>query len=94
MQLPGCEEKDAATLIARIKNQGIKINVEKEAIIYQYETTPITKLELACLRVDNQTYYSASIESRSLLLVESIAKQLLGDFITSDYVTFLRGILT
>ncbi len=92
MQLPCTKEKDAHTLIALIKDQGIKINVEKEALIYKFDTTPATKFELAWLRVANKNYYSASIESRSMLLVESIAKQLIGDRLASDYVSFLREI--
>lgn len=94
IELAGCEENDGPALIARIKKQGIKINVEKEALIYKFETSTTAKLELAWLQVANKSFFSVSIESRSLLLVESISSQLLGGLPTCDYVTFLRGILT
>lgn len=92
LQLPGYEDTNVTKLISYIKNQGVKINVEKEALIYQFNTIPQTKLELAWLCVTNKTYISASIESRSFTLVESMTRQLLGDLPTSDYVTFLGGI--
>ena len=89
-QLPGCEGKDAQTLIEQINYEGKKIKVEKEAIIYTFGISPITKLELAWLHVANKAYFSASIESRSMQLVESITRQLLGDLFACDYVTFLK----
>lgn len=92
LQLPGYEGKDVTALISYIKNEGLKINVEKEALIYEFDTTPTTKLELAWLCVANKTYISASIESRSFSLVESFTRQMLGDLPTSDYVTFLGEI--
>ncbi len=94
VKLPGCEEKDAQTLIARIRAEGVQVSVEKEALIYQFDTTPITKIELARLYIANKTYFTASIESKALLLVDSIARQLLGHLPASDYVTFLKEILS
>ncbi len=88
--LPGCEDKEARTLIAQIKKQGIKIAVEKEALIYTFATTPISKLELAWLHVADKAYYSVNIESRSLQWVEAMTKQLLDHVLASDYVTFLK----
>ena len=90
VQLPGCDEKDAQALIARINHQGIAIHVEKEALIYTFETTPITKLELSWLHVGNKAYLSTSIESRSLPLVKSMSQQIVGHSAGCDYVTFLR----
>lgn len=90
--LPGCAEKDVEALIARIKKEGRQINVDKEAFIYQFDLVPTTRFELARLRVEGQTYFSMSIESRSLPLVESIKEQLLGNLSPCDYVTFLRRI--
>ena len=90
--LPGYNDKDAHSLITLIKNQGIPVKVEKEAVIYQFETIPITTLELAYLHVANKAYFSVSIESRSLQLVESITKQLLKSTLACDYITFLKGI--
>ena len=90
-QLPGCEEKDTKTFIARIHDQGKKVSVEKEALIYTFETSPNTKLELAWLHVTNKAYFSLSIESRSIEWVKSITRQLLGDLCARDYVTFLKN---
>ena len=92
MQISGCDGNDAQTLIALIENNGIKITVEKEVLIYTFETSPPCKLELARLLVANKSYYSACIESRSYRLVESIAKKLFGHSQSCDYVTFLRGL--
>ena len=92
--LPGCTEKDAHALIECIKKHGVKMDVEKEALIYRFETTPVTKLELAWLHVADKAYFSVSIESYSMLLVESFTKQLLRDGVASDYVSFLKGIPT
>lgn len=92
LQFPGYEGKDVTALISHIKRQGKKITVEKEALIYRFETIPTIKLELAWLYVANTSYLSASIESRSFSLVESMTRQLLGDLPTSDYVSFLGEI--
>ena len=90
--LPGCEKDDGPALIARINNQSMKIEVEKEALIYKFHTSPTTKLELARLQVANKSFFSLNIESRSLTFVESISLQLLGRSPSCDYVTFLRGL--
>lgn len=93
MPVPGCEEQDAQTLIAHIHSKGIKINVVKEALIYTFDTTPTTKLELAMLYVAKKAYFSVNIESRSIQTVELITQRLLGKVSTCDYVAFLRGSL-
>lgn len=92
LQFPGYEDKGVAALITYIKNHGKKITVEKEALIYRFDTIPAIKLELAWLYVSNKSYLSVSIESRSFSLVESMTRQLLGDLPTSDYVSFLGEI--
>ena len=89
--LPGCTEKNTAALMERIQREGKKINVEKEALIYTFETTPPIKLELAWLHVAGNGYFSTSIESRCMEYVESMSRQLLGDVVTRDYVSFLKS---
>lgn len=89
-QLPGCDEKDVQALITRIHSQGKKIKVVKEALIYTFETTPTTKLELAWLHIANKAFFSVSIESHAMQLVESITRQLLGDLCACDYISFLK----
>ena len=66
------------------------MDVEKEAFIYRFETSPKTKLELARLCIANTIYFSVCIESRSRYLVELITKQVAGEQVSSDYVSFLR----
>ena len=92
LELPGCDTHNVAALIAHIKDHAVKINIEKEALIFRFDTAPISKLELAWLTVANESYFSASIESRAFSIVESLTQQLIGDMPTSDYVTFLQGI--
>ena len=92
LTLPGINNKDITALLSHIEKNGLKINVEKEALIYQFDTTPTTKLELAWLAVKEKSYFSVCLESGAFSIVESIANQLIGDMPTSDYVTFLKGI--
>ena len=77
-------------LLGRIQREGVRIDVDKEAFIYRFETTPKTKLELARLSIANTIYFSLCIESRSRHLVELITKQVTGEQVSSDYVSFLR----
>ena len=91
--LPGTGQTDAQTLLARIQHESQRIDVEKEALIYRFETVPTLKLELARLRVANAIWFSVNIESRSGHLVESITQQLFDGQMPCDYVTFLKGLL-
>ncbi len=84
---------NAQTLLQRTQQAGHRIDVEKEALIYRFKTEPTAKLELARLSVADSIWFSASIESRSSLLVESIGQQMLGEQASCDYVTFLKRFL-
>ena len=84
---------DEHGLIQRVQQKGRRIDVEKEALIYRFETEPTTKLELARLRVSNTTWFSINIESRSKFLVESIAQHIVTRHDPCDYVTFLNWTL-
>lgn len=92
LDLPGIDAQDVAALLSHIKKNAIKINVEKEALVFQLASTPTTKFEFAWLTVAKKNYFSVCIESRLLSVVESIAHQLLGELPTSDYITFLKEI--
>lgn len=94
LQLPNIETENISALINHIYRQGKKVCVEKEALVYEFDVFPSIKLELALLFVANQSYLSASIESRSFTMVESIASQLIGNYPSSDYVTFLKENVT
>ena len=86
-------DTDMQRLFARAQREGHPIVVEKEALIYQFETLPKTKLELARLCVANTTWFSVNIESASGLIVDSITRQMLGEHVACDYVTFLKRLL-
>ena len=93
-KLPGCMEKDAHALIDLVRSQGKKIPVEKEALIYKFDTSPSTKLELSRLQIGQKAYFSVCIASRSANFVELFSRQLLGEMPNCDYVTFLQHHLT
>lgn len=78
--------------LARIQQQAIFIDVEKEALIYRFDTTPTLKLELARLRIKENTYFSVNIEAHSKRLVTVVAQQIIGDKPACDYVTFLKSL--
>ena len=88
--LPGCAEINTKKLLARINNEGIQMKVEKEALIYTFETTPAAKLELAWLHVSGKGFYSVNIEAHSIQWVDVLTKQILGHLLACDYVTFLK----
>lgn len=91
--LPGAENITVEELLGQIKASGKKIAVSKDAFVYKFSTEPATKLELARLCVQDKIYFSLSIESRALSLVETFAQHLLATWISCDYVTFLKSIL-
>lgn len=69
------------------------IHVKKIAYLYKFQCTPTIKLELARLKINKKTFYSACIEGHSLKKVNFLVEHLLGHQISCDYVTFLRNIL-
>ncbi|CAM2834460.1 hypothetical protein [Legionella worsleiensis] len=75
------------------RKKGIEVFVKKEAFIYKFHTTPHIKLELARLEVNQNIYFSACIEGKSLSLVEYISEQMLGKQTSCEYVLFLKSIL-
>ena len=91
IKLPGTEQADSSALLAEINRSGKQVIVEKEAMLYRFETKPTLKLELARLWVANTIWFSVSIESRSKYLVDSITQQMFGDKESCDYVAFLKG---
>jgi len=92
MALPGLDTPTAKVLLGRIKNQGRKISIEKEALIYRFASNPQIKLELARIQVANRVYFTLSIESRALAAVELVSRHVLGDTPACDYVRFLKTI--
>lgn len=78
--------------LSRIQQHATFIEVEKEALIYRFATTPTLKLELARLRIAHATYFSLNIEAHSNALVTSIAQQIIVNQQPCDYVTFLKGL--
>lgn len=90
--LPGCGSQTIGTLLSRIQSEGIRFTVKKEALIYHFDSHPACKFELSWLHVANQAFFSVSIESKALSIVESIRQQLIQNKESSDYITFLKGL--
>lgn len=88
--LPGIEDLDTKTLIKKIHQESKLVHVEKEALIYQFNTTPTAKLELARLTFNHTVHFTLSIESSSYALVQSITEQILGECHAHDYVSYLQ----
>jgi hypothetical protein len=80
-------------LLLQIQKEGKEIHVKKESFSYKFATTPIIKLELARLEVNNKVYFSVCIEGKSLYLVETVNANLFDIQIPCDYVTFLKNII-
>jgi hypothetical protein len=92
MTLPGMGAQTIDTLLSRIKSEGIRLHVEKEALIYYFDSIPRCKFELAWLRVTGKSFFSVSIESKALPIVESIRQQIIKNSPSHDYITFLSGL--
>lgn len=92
IRLPGFGSQTIDTILSRIKSEGVRLTVEKEALTYSFDTTPRCKFELAWLRVLNKNFFTVSIESKAFPIVAAIRKQMIQNKIASDYITFLRGL--
>ncbi|KTD39090.1 hypothetical protein Lnau_0289 [Legionella nautarum] len=88
--LPGTKALDAPTLLAKIEKSAKEIQVAKEALVYKLPSEPTIKLELARLVINQKVYFSACVEGRSKTLVSTIAKHLLGEQVSCDYIRFLK----
>ncbi|WP_028389409.1 hypothetical protein [Legionella fairfieldensis] len=83
----------ASELLPRLRTSGQSISVVKDVLIYRFPTAPTVKLELARLTINKTNYLSACLEGRSYTVVKTLAKHLLKDAISCDYVHFLKQIL-
>lgn len=88
--LAGTDNVSVYALINEIEQTGRKVEVTKETLIHRFSALSKTKLELTKLNIHQQTYFSVSIESRSLPIAEHLAKHLLDHQNSCDYVTFLK----
>lgn len=89
----GLTDPDLLKIMHQVTKESIEISLNKEALSYTFPTKPKTKLELARLEVQNKIYFSLCIEGRSLNLVETISQHLLKEYVSCDYVTFLKSLL-
>lgn len=78
------------TLMQKITDQGQTIHIDKEALIYKFQSHPSTKLELARLVIHKKIFFTLCIEAPELTWVEHITRQLTNQSISVDYVTFLK----
>ncbi|WED42658.1 hypothetical protein [Legionella cardiaca] len=84
------ENASLTNLLTQVQDKAVHVAVHKIVLIYKFPTTPAIKLELARLTVYEKIYFSVCIEGRSQLLVSHIAKHLLVNHVSCDYVNFLR----
>lgn len=98
-KISDCPDQEPANIrylkkiLKQTKTSGKEIPIKKEAFIYKFPTSPVIKLELARLEVNNKVFFSTCIEGRSLYLVETITEHLLDKHVSCDYVTFLKNII-
>mgnify|MGYP000606064370 CR=1 FL=1 len=91
--LPGTRALYAPLLLAEIQKNQREIEVSKEVLIYKLASQPKIKLELARLELAKKIYFSLSVEGRSKLLVNTLARHLLDKQVSCDYVNFLKQTL-
>ena len=91
--LPGTANMTAGTLLTQIQQNPKEITVSKDALIYKFLSNPSIKLELARLVIPTRIDYSVCIEGRSKTLVTRLAKHLLKNRLSCDYVSFLKQTL-
>lgn len=84
------EQTPLHSLLKNPTNQGRLVLVNKEALIYKFESHPSAKLELARLSIDEKIYFSVGIESHARSLVEDLTQRIIGNRETTDYVAFLK----
>lgn len=81
---------DPVRLLRQIQLLGSSIQIEKEALMYTFQSHPKTRFELARLMMNGAVYFSLSIESPELSLVEYLTEHLMKNNVSSDYVSFLQ----
>ncbi|KTD31390.1 MULTISPECIES: hypothetical protein [Legionella] len=91
--LPGTGGLSVSALLTQLRQNKKEIPVEKEVLIYKFPTAPTIKLELARLTIAEQIFYSVCVEGKSKVFVSSIAKHLLAEQVSCDYVSFLKQTL-
>lgn len=88
---PTMDSQALQRLLQDTQNLAQQIQVTKESYLLKLNTKPHIKLELAKLKVYEKTYFSLCIEGKSLPLVEYIARAIVGDIPSCDYITFLKS---
>lgn len=91
--LPATNGLKAADLLILIESEHKEKRVIKEALIYTLQVKPKINIELSRLEVCGDIYFSLGIEGRSKQKVNTLARHLLGELVSCDYVSFLKGIL-
>ncbi|WP_148294850.1 hypothetical protein [Legionella oakridgensis] len=93
LSIPDHNPIDIQSLLVNAKDTIKTVTVSKEALIYQFPTTPKLKMELARLCIGDAVYFSLSLESKVLTWVEYLSKNLLQGKTPCDYVTFLKTLI-
>lgn len=84
------ERINPRTLIQRVHQQGRAIPVDKEAVIYTFESLLNTQLEFARIHINNKITFSFSIESPDWSIMDTLSRQMVANQPASDYITFLK----
>jgi hypothetical protein len=69
------------------------LQIEKDSFIYKFSSQPAIRLELSRIQIHQTIYFSLCVEGRSRHAVETITTCLLGETVSSDYVSFLKKIM-
>lgn len=83
-------DETASTLLQRIQQQAIPMLVEKDVLIYHFQSPAPLKLELARLMIGTQHYFSASLEGNDVELLEALRQQMFGQEKSCSYMSFLH----
>lgn len=87
--LPG-EPKLTGSQLKALLDEARLVEVHKTALMVPWPSTPKCKLEFARLRLQDQVFWSLSIESRAESLTEGLMQALLPKAKPADYVSFLK----
>lgn len=79
------------SLRADLDRNAQQIKVAKDILVYPYLSSPLCSVELVRLRIKNRVYFSLSIESKALALVQYVARGIVGNKQPCDYITFLKN---
>ncbi|VEG91842.1 hypothetical protein [Legionella spiritensis] len=88
--IPAASNISAGQLLTLLEQNSRPVTVEKEALIYRFDSKPTIKMELSRLDTDLGTFFSACVEGRCASLVTQISNHLFPKQTPCGYVPFLK----